>query len=140
MNHFHVVRHGEDDDPFLTANVADALDYAATELEYAADWQHTMISAHGEVGDFEEAYGSFVRSERFTNAMLNARNIVRQHTADSDDDRAPLYRGEGASERLAQATDHVVEYVNAHGPIGFRVWSCDDQTCELTNDAEIEVL
>ena len=117
-NHWHVSIHSEDDDVYITDDLFAALDYAAQELDRAADFEHDGVSVvaakvedarswgkkYPDVYEMEEALLSFAKCERYANLMLNARNMVKQHNADTDD-RAPLYSADpyaGARRRSPQ--------------------------------------
>jgi hypothetical protein len=139
-NHYHVHRHSDDEDPFVTGDLFDAIDYAATELDQLADFEHDGISASGEQGDYESAYNAFVRSERYNGLMLNARNMVKQHSQPIAE-RAPFYTpdweagGEDAAqERLFESAKRTAGEINSGSPIAIseceaemKTWPDTDQ-------------
>lgn len=122
MSHWHVQRHNEDDDVYAVEDLAYALNYAATELERVADFEHDGITANGEAGDFEEAYRAFQRAETYAGLAANATNLYRQATLPLAE-RAPLYR-DGNPEVWRKSADHVVDQINGDGPNGFEIWEC----------------
>lgn len=131
MSHWHLQRHSEDDDIYVTPALADALDYAAQELNDSAAFEHQRISESGEVGDYEQAFGSFQRSERYASLAADAANVHHQATAPIER-RAPLYavRDEVEYARRVHETGlYVIDRINATGPSGFAVWECDDTAC-----------
>jgi hypothetical protein len=145
-NHYHVTTHPDDDDRYTTDNLFSALDYAADELDHLADFEHDDINAYGEQGDYESAYNSFVKMERYDNLHSNAANMVKQHNA-KQENRAPLYQddwldSEGnrqyrreyedvpgldqdagtGDDRLFQSAKHVVQMINVGSPL--MIWEC----------------
>lgn len=92
MTHFHVMRHSDDEDPFICEDLFTVLDYLGTEMRDLADMEHDGIAGYGENGMFEDAYRCWERSEQYGSLQLNAENMVRQHRA-AREDRAPLYAG-----------------------------------------------
>jgi hypothetical protein len=44
MTHYHVRRHSDDDDPFVTDDLFAALGYARDELDHLADMEHEGVS------------------------------------------------------------------------------------------------
>jgi hypothetical protein len=150
VNHYHVRRHSEDEDPYITDDLFSALDYAATELDNMADFEHDGISACGEQGDYESAYEAFVKCERYNNLMMNARNMVKQKGAFYAD-RAPLYQvnsadwvgrvgneladaRDAADARLFESAIRTAGEINSGSPIGIgqcdapmRTWPDEDQ-------------
>lgn len=133
--HYHVRRHGEDDDIYRTWDMGSAMDYAATELDLSADSEHSMIRELGEAEDFEEAYKAWDRSDTWGNLVDNARNIAKQYAADAAD-RAPLYRDDTPETRAALRShaEHVMEMINRDGPRGFAMWVCLDPECAPSED------
>lgn len=92
QSHWHVTRHSEDDDPLITSDVYFALDYAATELDRMADFEHDGIRCAGENGDFEGAYRAWEKAELYHGLMLAAKHAPDQHGKHRKD-RAPHYAG-----------------------------------------------
>jgi hypothetical protein len=156
INHWHVTRHSDDEDPWVGETIFGALDYARTELDDLADMEHAMVSdvasrvdterhAAGRAGlnpyEMEEALLSFAKAERYNGLMLNAANMVKQRGMFYAD-RAPLYqvdsrdweKGEAAladardaaDARLHQAALHTAREINENSPLG--IWDC---TAEL---------
>lgn len=103
VTHYHVMRHSGDDDPFISEDLFEVLDYLATELRDLADMENDGISGYGESGAFEEAYRCWQRAEKYTGLQLNAENMVRQHQA-AREDRAPLYAGPDEGGTLLRGT------------------------------------
>ena len=142
MTHYHVSRHTEDDDVFVTDDLFAALDYAADELDRMADFEHdgvSMVAAKieeesdygtpGNVYDMREALLSFAKMERYNTLMLNARNLVKQSKA-AIAERAPFYTpdweegGEDAAQaRLSESAKRTAGEINSGSPI--RIWDCD---------------
>jgi hypothetical protein len=135
--HWHVKRHGEDDSVYTSDSIVDALDYAATELDRAADFESDGITDHGEAGYFEEAYRCYVRATRFAGLAANAHNIHRQDTLPLEQ-RAPLYQvdGDQHAEAIRRAGLHCVDEINANGPKDFHVWECAAVPCEIAEAFE----
>lgn len=135
--HYHVQRHSEDDDVLSTDSLAEAMDYAATELDMMADSEHTMIRASGEAGDYEAAYRAWEHVEAWYGLQANAANIAKQHTVPPAE-RAPLYRADDTAARdaLRTAAMHVMEMINAEGPDGFAMWECSLTECAPVADDE----
>jgi hypothetical protein len=154
VNHYHVRRHSDDDDPYVSDDLFACLDYAATELDQLADFEHDYVSTvaakveedwsrvSGLVTPHEarEALLSFAKCERYVALMANARNIVKQHNTPRRD-RAPLYTegwlDQGAKEadaRLLLAANHTAQEINDGSPISIggctaemRTWPDEDQ-------------
>jgi hypothetical protein len=124
MTHWHVQRHSDDDDPYVTAGIYDALDYAATQLGNLADFEHDGIMGCGEAGAFEEAYRCWERSELYGNLADNAANVVRQHREQDAAKRAPLYQGDGWEAALLKHAMWTASEINGKAPRGFMVWYC----------------
>jgi hypothetical protein len=128
MNHYHVTTHPDDDDRYTTDNLFQALGYAADELDHLADFEHDGISAYGEQGDYESAYNSFVKMERYDNLRRNAANMVKQHTSKRGE-RAPIYRPswqdqgtEKADAVLFLSAMRVAQEINVGSPL--MIWEC----------------
>lgn len=156
INHWHVTRHSDDEDPCVTETIFAALDYARTELDSLADFEHdgasftahrveearTMGGKYPSTYEMEEALLSFAKVERYTGLMANAANIVKQNGTFYAD-RAPLYQVDSADwvgrvgNELADARDaadarlyesalHTAREINENSPLG--IWDC---TAEL---------
>jgi hypothetical protein len=138
-NHFHVQRHSEDEDIYVTERIYDALDYAATELEAVTDIEHEGISAYGEQGVFEAAYRCWQRSERYGDLAGNAENVVRQNNSPAEK-RAPLYQGDGWQERLLEHAQWVAGKINRDGPDGFGIWECTSEIALLNEGTPDEMV
>lgn len=113
MVHYHVNRHSDDEDPYLSESLFDALDYARTELDSLADMEHSNVSYTAQrveeartmggkypdvyemEDEMEEALLSFSKAERYTGLMANAANMVKQNDAFYAE-RAPLYQVDSA--------------------------------------------
>lgn len=107
MTHYHVSIHNDDEDPLITDDLFAALDYAATELDNLADFEHEGVSITAErvekaresygterypdVYEMEQALLSFAKMGRYAGLTANAANMVKQHNA-KHNDRAPLYQ------------------------------------------------
>jgi hypothetical protein len=130
--HWHVERRAEDDSVYTSDSMVDALEYAANELDRAAEFATESITIHGEAGEFETAYGCYVQAERFDGLAANAHNIHRQDTLPLEQ-RAPLYQvdGDQHAEAIRRAGVHCVEEINANGPKNFHVWECAAVPCEI---------
>jgi hypothetical protein len=143
MTHWHVTRHSEDDDPYVTDSLYDALDYAAGELDPLAGHEHDMITASGEAGNFEEAYKSFVKTETLAGLQANAANIQTQARSEPAD-RAPLYSDDtpydeesgevNTASRLYGAAQWVAENINEGSPLF--LWQCEAETAYVTDTGE----
>jgi len=127
--HFHVQTHTDDEDPYVTRDRVSTLYYAATQLDWLVDHEHESISALGEAREFESAYNAFTNVESWSALVANLRNMLVQ--ADPDPaKRAPLYRYEPQCGPLwTSAADHVTDAVNATGPNGFALYSCELTEC-----------
>lgn len=130
--HTHVSRHAEDDDIQAFDSRYQALDYAATELDRLADFEHDCITTSGEAGMFEDAYRAFVKCHRHNGLHMNAANIVKQHGAERPEDRAPLYRGDDWQDLLSVAADHVISEIVNGSP--FTIWQCSELECAPEDD------
>lgn len=145
MSHYHLSRHNEDDDPYISADLYAVLDYAADELDRLADSEHGYVSdvagrvkdgyrgtlANSKVSESEmqDALLSFGKIETWTALVANGRNMARQHTAKRAA-RAPVYRpswqDQGTEEsdaRLLHSAKNVLEAFQADSP--FDVWECE---------------
>lgn len=138
IDHWHVTRHSEDSDMFVTYDMYEAIAYAGDTLREASEFAHEGITASGEAGDFEGAYESFKRSEALHGLFLNALNMETQHTA-APQDRAPLYQ-----EDNAHYTPGAPLYDSALWNIGqinegsaVRIWPCE-YTAEAAGDRAAE--
>lgn len=153
-NHWHVTRHSDDEDPCVTETIFAALDYARTELDSLADFEHagasytahrveearTMGGKYPSAYEMEEALLSFAKIERYTGLMANAANMVKQNAA-KHADRAPLYQvdfgrdatsdwvyadaAKEADARLLEAANHAVQAVNDGSPISITECSAE---------------
>jgi hypothetical protein len=140
MSHYHVIRHSDDDDPYISEDLFACLDYAATELDELADMKHATVSETAEnvrrgynglftdnsVGKDEMEYAllAFAACETYSNVRQNCLNMVKQHGYSKRADRAPIYRPswedqgtEEADARLIESAEHVVKMVNDDTPI-----------------------
>ena len=135
--HWHVQRHNEDDDVYTSDTLVATLEYAGTELQYAADREYDMISANGDAGAFGEAYRCFKRTEQFANLAANTHNIHQQATLPLEQ-RAPLYQVDGIQhmDAIHKAGLNQINEITAHGPKDFRVWECADVPCEIAKAFE----
>ena len=149
MTHWHVTRHSEDDDPYITSSLYDALDYAARELGALADSEHTYVSTVAErvaedpyrnpchYDEMEAALRSFAKAERYANLSLNAAKFDKQIRADIAD-RAPLYQDDqiwlapgdvdNPESNLYKSALWVVGNINSGSPMS--VWGCEAETGE----------
>ena len=131
--HWHVSRHSDDEDVFITEDFWNALDYAAGELRDLAEFEYEGISAMGEAGDYEGAYTAFKRSNELDALYEAAIHPRQQHRrTDPDEDeiitdrhRAPLYRGYGGDDRIMETARRAVEKVNSESPVS--IWECSDE-------------
>lgn len=147
MTHYHVMRHDDDEDPFISDDLFAVLDRLATELDSLADMEHDGISGYGEAGLFEEAYRCWERSEKYAGLQANAENMTRQHRA-AREDRAPLYAGpdEGGAflpdsdpeSRLRKAALWVLGGICFDSPVS--AWTCEHATREGTGRDDDGVL
>lgn len=129
MTHWHVQRHAEDDDVFVTEDFVEIFQYAAEALALRAEHEYEGVSAHGEAGAFEQAYHDYQAGERYALLSDNAGNIYRQG-ASPIFGRAPLYRNEKQQGPLwRQAADDCLNEIIEQGPKGFDIWDCDDRDC-----------
>lgn len=128
--HWHVVRHGEDDMPYVSYGLASALDYAATEVDRIADSTHDEALACHENGEWEDASNAFVRSEAQANLAANLTALVRNAQSHTPDDRAPHYRQEAVMGPLWRAAvAHLFNDPNTEWPDGFAFYSCPNAEC-----------
>jgi hypothetical protein len=156
MNHYHVSRHSDDEDPFVTGDLFAALDYARGELDSLADFEHDGVSfvaakvedarswgdkRYPSAYEMEEALLSFAKVERYNGLMANAANIVKQHNYSKRADRAPIYRpaweNQGTNEadaRLYKSAEHTAGEINSGSPIAIseceaelHTWPDNDQ-------------
>jgi hypothetical protein len=152
--HYHVSRHSNDDDPYITDDLFAALDYAGTELNELADFEHEGLSyiaqqvAEGQTmfddnavskATMEVALLAFLKVERYNGLMANTANMVKQNRAPHVD-RAPLYQidweneGDGlwpvraADARLFEAAKRVAQSVNDASPVSITECSADMRT------------
>lgn len=132
VSHWHVIRHTDDDDPFITNNIGAAFDYAAGELDTLASLAHDEISGAGEAGDYEAAYRAWQREMALHNLHQNAANMAEQWGAEHEDDRAPLYRGDGATGRLIVASEHMRDEIGTGSPI--KIITCPLDECRPDDD------
>ncbi len=144
--HWHVSRHSEDDDVFITEDFWQALDYAATELRDLSEFEYEGISASGDAGDFESAYEAFKHSNELDALRSNLAHAIQQHERiDPDDDtlvisdkyRAPLYRGPGGDERIMETALRAIDTVNFGSPVS--IWECSQELVYLNDTATREV-
>jgi hypothetical protein len=143
--HWHVSRHGEDDDPFITPDFWTALDYATGELNDLAEFEHEGISANGEMEAYQEAYACFVRSNELDALRNGLKHALDQHSKrDLDENetydhgkehRAPLYQGIGGDERIMATAMHAVERVNNGSPMS--IWECRDELVYLNDRGDV---
>lgn len=88
--HWHVIRHNDDDDHYVTMDIYRALDYAQDELRETGEFYWEGITALGEQKMYEEAFKNFQLWQTFDNLRSNVKNVVKQHNSEVKD-RAPLY-------------------------------------------------
>lgn len=132
VEHWHVQRHTEDDDVFVTTDVVTALGYAADELNLITESEHENIRLHGEAGEFEQAYRAFDHVQAWSVLVANLRTLVA-NAEKYPGYRAPLYQAEPQfGPKWSTARDHVLETLNSEGPAGFTMWSCASSDCELS--------
>ena len=147
MVHYHVRRHTDDDDPMITDDLFAALGYARDELDHLADMEHEAVSFTAEEVvkgyngimsensvskyDMELALLSFAKVETYSNIMLNASNMVKQHNA-AIAERAPFYTpdweegGEDAAQaRLFESAKRIAAMVNNDTPLSIGECSAD---------------
>lgn len=145
--HWHVSRHASDDDVYISPDIWDALDYAATTLRERAEFEYEGISASGDAGDYESAYDAFKESNRLDSIYQNAKHIGEQHKlpdVDGDDTsafhapgtvRAPLYRGYGGDAKIMERAVRVIQEINSETEIG--ISECSDELIYLTDAGEV---
>jgi hypothetical protein len=136
--HWHVQRHAEDDDAFVTDTYVKVFEYTSDVLERIAEFMHEGISAYGDQGDYEAAYRAYQRSNRLSGLAANAANIYEQGTVPAAE-RAPLYQDEPEQGPLwQQAATHTLSEINANGPDGFSIWECVETECApVDEDAQL---
>lgn len=137
MAHFHVTRHSEDEDPYITEDKGSALDYASTELAELGDSEHDLvitIAMQVEEGQdvhpdtMADALKSQLKAERYWNWSTNTGNHAKFLNPDTpDSERAPLYQdgdvdGKTAEERRNEGADWVISQVNNETPM--HIWEC----------------
>jgi hypothetical protein len=149
MTHWHVTRHSEDDDPYVTGSIYDALDYAARELNELADHEHDFVSTvasrvaeHPDrnpchYDEMEAALRSFMKAEHYSSLALNAASRYKQSRA-SIADRAPLFQedqvflapgdADNPQAKLYQSATWTAGEVNSGSPLS--IWSCEAEAGE----------
>lgn len=141
--HWHVSTMPGEACPLALWDLAEALDYAASELATDINYAREQAHAFGEQGAYEAGFRRFIDAERWETLQLNLRNAHRQLTAPQDE-RAPLYAmAPTLTESDALARKHAV-WVAADvcqtGPAGFCVWECAMPWCApamtITDDNE----
>ena len=133
--HWHVSRHSDDDDVFITEDFWSALDYAKGEVDSLAEFEHDGISCMGDAGDYQGAYEAYKRSNELDAVMQQAKHALDQHSKiDPDDDipgtvndgyRAPLFRGPGGDALIMECALRAVERINSETPVS--MWECADE-------------
>ena len=144
--HWHVSRHSDDDDVFITEDFWSALKYAKGEVDSLAEFEQDGISCMGDSGDFEGAYNAFKRSNELDAVQMQAAHALEQHNKrDLDEDesydygvkhRAPLFQGPGGDEKIVELALRAVERINSETPVS--MWECDDELVYV-NDQGIPV-
>lgn len=124
--HWHVTRHSDDDDPYVTSDLYAALGYASEELDLMAEYEHSGIGTLGDAGMWEEAYRCWQRCEQYNALHLQALNIVTQHEV-APEHRAPLYQGDDWEGRLRESALRVAASVGEGSPMA--IWDCADGAC-----------
>jgi hypothetical protein len=84
-----------------------ALDALAYELDNAADYERSSISALGDGGDYEGAYEAWKACEALSNVLANIRSVVGQK--DGTRPRAPLYSGEDGDALLQESAERFLD-------------------------------
>jgi hypothetical protein len=142
--HWHVSRHRDDDDVYITTDIYAALDYAAGELRDRAEFEWEGIGPSGEAGDYQSAYEAWKRSQELDALQNTAAHAVNQHNlpdVDGDDTsafhapntvRAPLYRGYGGDAKILETAKRAVEAVNGGSEIG--IWECSEELAYLNEN------
>jgi hypothetical protein len=139
--HWHVSRHRDDEDVFITPDIYSALDYAASELRDLAEFEHDGIAPSGEAGDYQTAYESWKRANELDALHETARHPVTQYNLpDVDEDtiyvagkyRAPLYQGYGGDAKLLETAQRSVQAVNDGSQIS--IWECSDELVYLNDN------
>ena len=126
MQHYHVVRHSGDDDPFATYDLVSALDYASTEIDRMAESAHGLAISLGATAD---AAVQYMTADRLVNVHLNLSNMVTQASADPTQ-RAMLYRDEPQyGPRWQDAVEHAIADANALVGDGFALYACGQLWC-----------
>lgn len=137
--HWHVVRHNEDDDPLSTYSVAQALDYAATELERIAEAEEDDATAAAKEGldeSYRYAWQAHERAQAWHGLVANLRNMAHQYGV-APEGRAPLYQDPAtAPVKLRQALTHLVVQLGAEGPADFHLYEHADDECRPRPDGE----
>jgi len=154
IRHWHVATPGADDEPmavfmdtgfdYEVNGLADALNYAADELDRITEYEHESIALHGEAGDYAAAYRTWRNVETWNVLGLNLRNAYTQLTG-SHGAVAPLYRMtwdmEGMRHARIQARQHALWLVNnvqtGDTPQGFGIWECSSRCEEITVHGDV---
>lgn len=136
MTHYHVVRHSEDEDPYITDTVYSALDYAAQELRELDDFETSNVSVVAERvsnGDYvvesemADALKSYSKAATYENLAINAQIRADNHEQ-SRDMRPPLFQDDTMDDNdprslLFQSAVWVMNKINNESPLS--IWDCD---------------
>lgn len=137
--HYHTERYfADDEDPYITGTVYEALDYAATELRELADMETSQVSFVAEnvdtatLDDFDvlkDALKSYARAAVYDNLAINAQ-IRADNRTQSLPDRPPLFQDDMTDDNdskslLFQSAMYVVGRINAETPLG--IWVCGEE-------------
>jgi hypothetical protein len=146
--HWHVSRHRDDEDVFITPDIYSALDYAAGELQALSEFEHDGIGPSGEAGDYQGAYEAWKRSNELDALYETARHPVTQHNlpdVDGDDTsafhapgtvRAPLYRGYGGDAKILETAKRSVDAINLDSSVA--IWQCSEELVYLNDNGTAE--
>lgn len=154
MTHYHVVRHSEDADPYVTGTVYSALDYAAQELRDLADFETSYVSGVAERvsnGDYvvesemEDALKSYSKAETYNNLAINAQIRADNHEQ-LRNERPPLFQDDTTDDNdprslLFQSAVRVMDKINTESPLS--IWDCekdlstDDNTGEMLHTEDM---
>lgn len=136
--HWHVQRHGEDDDILSAWSVVTALDYAEDALERIAEHENDGVAACADAKDYQAAYECGSRARQWWNLSETAGNLHTQATV-VPWEREALYSTPNERrnlDRLRCAIDDVLMEINADAPPGFVIGECRRSECAPKADDE----
>lgn len=131
LSHWHVALHDEDENRFYPLTFWGMVDSAVDELERVAEYEYEGFRIQSDDGEFEEGYAAYLRSDSADIAKRNLENVYRQFHAATDDERAPLWKGQPETfyrDRVLSILRDDVDQV--------QVWDCRESECIETWEEE----